>query len=69
MARKKPRAGAEIVIVNVVYKDGTQSSNRRLNGLELTGYDDDALIRRAIEEQDEKIAGLSGQTRGPIKSI
>ena len=69
MGRKKPTVSPDVVVVNVLYEDGTQSSNRRLPGLELSGYDDDAAIRHAVEAQDQKIAELSGQARGPIKSI
>ena len=69
MARKKPSANTETVLVNVLYEDGTQSSNRKVPGLELTGFDDEAAIRQAVEAQDRKIAELSGQPRGPIKSI
>lgn len=69
MARKKPGTTAESIVVNVLYEDGTQSSNRRITGLELIGIDDDAVIREAVETQDKKIAEMSGQKRGPIKSI
>ena len=69
MGRKKPAVNADVIVVNVLYEDGTQSSNRKLPGLELTGYNDDTTIREAIEAQDLKIAELSGQSRGPIKSI
>lgn len=69
MGRKKPASNPDNILVNVLYEDGTQSSNRKLPGLELTGYDDDAAIRQAIEAQDQKISELSGQARGPIKSI
>lgn len=69
MGRKKPTANADVIIVNVLYEDGSQSSNRRIPGLELTGYDDDDVIRHAVEAHDQKIAELSGQARRPIKSI
>lgn len=69
MARKKPSTNVEAVVVNVLYEDGTQSSNRRIPGLELSGFDDEAVIRQAVEAQDHKIAELSGQKRGPIKSV
>jgi hypothetical protein len=69
MARKKPTTNAEVIVVNVLYEDGTQTSNRRLPGVELNGYEDEDLIRQAVEAQDQKISELSGQTRGPIKSI
>ena len=45
MARKKPTTHAEVVVVNVLYEDGTQTSNRRLAGVALKGYDDEDLIR------------------------
>ena len=70
MAKKKQQnTSDEFVLVNVVYEDGTQRSNRKIPASELSGFDDDADIERAIEEQDRKIAELSGQPRGPIKSI
>ncbi len=70
MAKKKQsNTSDEFVLVNVVYEDGTQRSNRKIPASELTGFDDDTDIERAIEEQDRKIAELSGQPRGPIKSI
>ena len=69
MGRKKPAVIADVLVVNVLYEDGTQSSNRKLPGLELTGYNDDAAILEALEAQDRKIAELSSQPRGPIKSF
>ena len=69
MGRKKPTVSADVIVVNVLYEDGTQSSNRKIPGLELTGYNDDDAIRAALEAQDQKIAELSGQPRGPIKSF
>ena len=70
MAKKKqPNTSAEFILVNVIYEDGTQRSNRKIPASELRGFDDDAEIQRVIEEQDRKIAELSGQPRGPIKTI
>jgi len=60
---------AEFVIVNVLYEDGSQRSNRKVARAQLSGFDDVADIRQAIEEQDRKIAELSGQPRAAIKSI
>ena len=60
---------AEFVIVNVLYEDGSQRSNRKVSRAQLSGFDDVADIRQAIEEQDRKIAELSGQPRAAIKSI
>ena len=69
MGRKKPAVIADVIVVNVLYEDGTQSSNRKMPGLDLTGYNDDAAILEALEKQDRKIAELSGQPRAPIKSF
>jgi hypothetical protein len=67
--RKSAAASSEFFLVNVVYEDGTQRSNRKVPQSELSGLDDIADIRKAIEEQDQKIDSVSGQTRGPIASI
>jgi hypothetical protein len=69
MARKKPTAKAEFVLFNVVYQDGSLSSNRRVPGSLLDGLDGDAPARSYIEAQDREIAERSGVPRGPIKSI
>jgi hypothetical protein len=70
MAKKKQlNTSAEFILVNVTYEDGSQRSNRKIASSELSGFDDEAEIRKAIEEQDRKIAELSGQPRAPIKSI
>jgi hypothetical protein len=68
-SNKKRDAGSEFVLVNVVYEDGSQRSNRRVPRAQLSGFDDTADIRQAIEEQDRKIAELSGQPPARIKSI
>ncbi len=69
MARKKMSAKAETVLFNVVYEDGTLSSNRRVPGTELGGLDGDAPARAFIEAQDREIAQRSGMPRGPIKTL
>jgi hypothetical protein len=70
MAKKKQQsASAEFIVVNVTYEDGSQRSNRKIPAGDLSGFDDEAEIQAAIEEQDRKIAELSGQPRGAIQSI
>lgn len=69
MARKKPNPKAEFVLFNVVYEDGTQTSNRRVPGEILGGLDGDEPAREIIEAQDREIEERSGRSRGPIKSI
>ena len=69
MARKKQKISDEVLLVNVVYEDGSQRSNRKVQVAELSGYDDEREIRQIIEAQDQKIAELSGARRAPIKAI
>jgi len=54
---------------NVLYEDGSQTSNRKVPSSELDGIDGDLRAKTYIEEQDRKIAEMSGKPRGPIKSV
>lgn len=69
MAVKKRSNSSDYLLVNVLYEDGAQRSNRKVMLSQLSGFDDEADIRQAIDEQDRKITELSGQARAPIKSI
>lgn len=70
MARsKKPNPKAAFVLFNVVYEDGSQTSNRKVPGEILGGLDGDEPARTIIEEQDREIAERSGRSRGAIKTI
>ncbi|MEO5335753.1 MAG: hypothetical protein H7841_02495 [Magnetospirillum sp. WYHS-4] len=69
MARKKQSAKAAFVMFNVVYEDGTLTSNRRVPSELLDGLDGEAPARTFIEDQDNKIAAQSGMRRAKIKSI
>lgn len=69
MARKKSTAKSEFVLFNIVYKDGTLSSNRRVPGTELGGLDGDEPARGIIEAQDREITERSGIPRAPIKTL
>ncbi len=68
MARKKPTDNT-FVFFDVVYQDGTLSSNRKIASAELLGLEGDAPAKALIEAQDRKIAQMSGNSRGPIKTI
>lgn len=67
--RKAEVVDSGYVLVNVAYEDGRQTSNRKVSKSELSGFDDKGDLRTAIEAQDQKIAEMSGQIRGPITSI
>ena len=70
MARKqKAKTKSEFILFNVLYEDGTQSSNRRVPSAELEGLDGDAPAKLIIESQDREIAERSGKPRSPIKTV
>lgn len=69
MAKKKPNPKAAFVFFNVIYQDGTQTSNRKVPSEILGGLDGDEPARGVIEAQDREIEERSGRSRGPIKSI
>ena len=69
MARKKPTARAEFVLFNVIYEDGTLTSNRKVPSAVLGGLEGDAPAHGIIHTQDCEIAERSGRPRSPIKTI
>jgi hypothetical protein len=66
---KKPRADTGAVSFDLIYQDGSQSSNRKVPRAEIDDIDDEDVVRAYFEAQDRRIAELSGNPRGPIKSI
>ncbi len=68
MARK-PTAKTSFVLFDVIYEDGTQTSNRKVVSSELGGLDGDLPAKAIIEQQDREISAKSGQPRGPIKKL
>jgi hypothetical protein len=70
MARKKSKPlETGYVLFDVLYEDGTRTSNRRVPRSILGGLDGDEPARQTIEEQDNAIAEKAGRPRVPIKSI
>ena len=70
MARKKSKPlDAEFVMFDIVYEDGSRSSNRRVSNALLGGLDGDEPAREAIEEQDRIIAERSGKPPLAISTI
>ncbi len=70
MARKKSKPiESGYALFDVLYEDGSRSSNRRVPRSILGGLDGDAPARNAIEEQDNAIAEKAGRPRIPINKI
>jgi len=70
MARKKIRTeNSGVVLFDVFYEDGQRTSNRKVPGADLGGLDGDEPARTYIEEQDRKIAEMSGNPPRVIKKI
>jgi len=69
MARKQQARPSGFVLFDVLYEDGTQTSNRKVPAIELGGLDGDTPARTIIEDQDQKIADMSGNARARIKSL
>jgi hypothetical protein len=69
MARKKEPGPSGFVLFDIVYEDGTLSSNRRVPDAELGGLDGDLPAKTFVEAQDRMVGEKSGRPRGRIKSI
>ena len=65
----KSRAATSFVMFDVVYEDGTRSSNRKVAATALDGLDGDDPAREIVETQDRDIAAASGRPRSNVKSI
>jgi hypothetical protein len=66
---KKPTARSEYVMFDVIYEDGSQRSNRKVEAQLLGGLDGDEPARTAIMEQDRAISEKSGLPPLAIKTI
>jgi hypothetical protein len=70
MARKKSKpVESGYALFDVLYEDGSRSSNRRVPRSILGGLNGDEPARKAIEEQDHTIAEKAGRLRIPIKKV
>lgn len=69
MARRHQARPSGFILFDVVYEDGTQTSNRKVPAIELGGLEGDAPARTIIESQDQEIAEMSGHRRARIKSL
>ena len=65
MARRSTaRRVEEFVLFDVLYEDGTRTSNRKVPGSELVDIDADRLLKSCFEAQDRQIAEVSGKPGG-----
>lgn len=69
MARKKQPVERGFVLFDVLYQDGTRTSNRKVPVAELSTLDGDGPAKAYVEAQDREIAERSQRPRGPIKTI
>ena len=65
----KRRIETSFVAFDVIYADGTRSSNRRVPSTALTGLDGDDPARGIIEAQDREIGAASGRPRPAIRGL
>jgi hypothetical protein len=65
----KKRIESTFITFDVIYEDGTLSSNRRVPEAALGGLDGDLPAKAIIEAQDRTISDASGRPRATIKSI
>ena len=66
---KKPTARSEYVFFDVIYEDGSQRSNRKVEAALLGGLDGDEPARTEIMNQDRAISEKSGLPPMQIKTI
>lgn len=70
LARKKSKPiESGYALFDVIYEDGSRTSNRRVPRTILGGLDGDEVARKVIEDQDNAIAEKAGRSRIPIKKI
>lgn len=65
----KARTASAVVMFDILYEDGSRSSNRKVPLSILGGLDGDEPARAAIEEQDRQIAAARGRDPVAIKSL
>jgi hypothetical protein len=67
-ARAKNKS-PDYTLFDVVYEDGTRTSNRKIPADELIGEDQEGAAKAFIEAQDRKIAEASGKPRGVVQAV
>jgi hypothetical protein len=70
VARKKSKPiESGYALFDVLYEDGSRTSNRRVPRVILGGLDAEEAVRKTLEEQDNAIAAKAGRPRIQIKQI
>jgi hypothetical protein len=69
MAPPRRKIETSFIAFDVLYVDGTRSSNRRVPATALTGLDGDEPAKDIIAAQDREIGLASGRPRPDIGSI
>ena len=67
--RSAGRRVEEFVLFDVLYEDGSRTSNRKVPGSELGGFEGDVPAKTYIEALDRQIAEIFGKPRTAIKSL
>jgi hypothetical protein len=67
--RSAARRVEEFILFNVLYEDGSRTSNRKVPGWKLGGVDGDLPAKTYIETQDRQIAEISRKPRSQVKSL
>jgi hypothetical protein len=67
--RSAGRRVEEFILFDVLYEDGTRTSNRKVPGSELGEIDGDLPAKTYLEAQDRQIAQISGKPRTAIRSL
>src|SRR5215472_16641481 len=67
--RSAGRRVEEFVLFDVLYEDGSRTSNRKVPGSELGGVDRNLRAKTYIEALDRQLAEISGKPRTPIKVV
>ncbi len=65
----KSRTLSSFVLFDVLYEDGSRSSNRKVPTTALGGLDGDSPAKALIEAQDREIGLASGRPRAAVKSL
>ncbi len=70
-ARAKKKVTADYSLFDVLYEDGSRTSNRKVpaSAMAEVHQDKDEAVRAYLEAQDREIAEASGKYRGDIKAV